>query len=161
MSSTSLAVVSQYLVDLIQANRTTIGLPTTTGVVNVFYGDQDTFTTTPMVCVEPDNKKRTLDRARRMTTIDFSIGILVYHSVITDPQANRKQADIMAEAIETLIHANPAFGFPYGTSTSPLVTHSFVEQIESGYVRKAGSTVRSSRLYVTAQNSRDILPPNP
>lgn len=152
----NLAVVTQYLVDKIQANRATLGMPTGTDVVNVFYGDQDIITSTPSVCVEPDNKHRILNGDRRRTVNEFRIGILIYQGLVTDPQTNRKDADELAEAIETLIHADATFG----ANPNQLVIHSLVESIESGYQKKGGSVLRSSRLTVTA-TSQTILPPNP
>lgn len=153
----SLPILTQYLVDKFVANKVLLGLPVSADVINVHYGDQETITFTPCICVEPDSKRRVLNGVRRRTENTFSIGVLIYTGLVTDPQVNRKDADELAEAVETLIHADATFG----ANPNQLVIHSLVESIESGYARKGGNTVlRSSRLMVSAM-SQTILPPNP
>lgn len=153
MTTDSYVALCDYLFNLISSNKGTVGLPTGTDVVNVFYGDQDTIQFVPAVCVEPDNKHREYNGVRRRTENSFRIGVLIYHGKVTDPQSNRRDADVMSEAIETLIHANATFG--------GLVISSLVSDIDSGYQRKGDNTVlRSSRLTVTGV-SQTILPPGP
>lgn len=152
----SLVAVTQYWVDKITASRAALGIPVVTDVVNVFYGDQDSVSAVPTICVEPNDKRRTLNGVRRTVETDFSIGILVYYGAITDPQFNRKQCDMLAEAIETLVLADATFG----AGASQLVIHSMVDSVESGYARKGNTPLRSSRLMVSAK-SKNILPPNP
>lgn len=152
----SLAVVTQYLYDKILANRTALGLPTGADITNVFYGDQDLIQFTPAICIEPDTKRRTLNGVRRRTENEFRVGILIYEGDHTDPQKNRKATDLLAEAVETLIHADATFG----TNPNQLVIHSLVESIESGYKKKGNSTIRMSRLMVIA-TSQTMLPPSP
>jgi len=151
--TSSYVTLCQYLFDLVVANKGTLGLSTAVDVVNVFYGDQDTIQFVPAVCIEPDNKHREYNGIKRRTQNDFRIGILIYAGKITDPQSNRKDADLLAEAVETLIHANPQFG--------GLVIDSLVTDIDSGYQRKGDNTVlRTARLTVTAR-TQTILPPSP
>lgn len=152
----SLAVVTQYLYDKIVTSKAALGLPVATDITNVFYGDQDLIQFTPCICIEPDQKRRTLNGVRRRTENEFRVGILVYEGDHTDPQNNRKATDLLAEAIETLIHADATFG----ANPNQLVIHSLVESIESGYKKKGNSVLRMSRLMVTA-TSQTILPPSP
>lgn len=148
----SYTAVCQYLFDLIVTNKGTLGLPIETDVVNVFYGDQDTIQYVPAICIEPDNKHRDYNGVPRRTQVDFRVGILVYVGQTTDPQGNRKAADQLAEALETLIHANPQFG--------GLVIDSLVTDIDSGYQKKGNTVLRAARLTVTAR-SQILLPPSP
>jgi hypothetical protein len=153
MTTDSLVAICDYLFNLIAANKTTVGLPVATDVVNLFYGDQDLIQFVPAICIEPDNKHREYNGVPRRTQNDFRVGILIYHGKVTDPQTNRRDADVMAEAVETLVHSQPQFG--------GLVISSLVTDIDSGYQTKAGNTVlRSSRLTVTGR-SQTLLPPSP
>lgn len=149
----SLVAICDYLLAKINANKADLGLATQTDIVNTFYGDQDVLQFLPAICIEPDAKRREYNGVRRRTQNDFNVGILIYQGKTTDPQSNRRAADVLAEAVETLIHADPQFG--------GLVISSLVEGIESGYQRKGENTViRAARLTVTGV-SQSILPPNP
>jgi hypothetical protein len=150
----SLVIVTQFIVDKIKAARVSLGMPT--DVENVIYGDQEQIPFNPYICVEPDNKRRTINGVKRRAEVDFAIGVLIYMGDITDPLSNRKDADTLAEAVEVVIDADARFGTP----PNDLVIHSFNESIESGYNRKGNSILRTSRLSVTAK-SQIILPPSP
>lgn len=138
-----LSVVSQALVDKIRTNQAGLGINA------VYYGDQDKIPTTPIACVEPDAKTNTLKSAQRMILIDFTAYILLYHSSVVSPQVNRSESDELAEAVETLIHADRTLG--------ELLIHCMITNVASGYANKAGSLVRASRLTFNGQ-SQALLP---
>lgn len=149
----SYVAICDYLLAKIVANKVTLGLSTATDVTNTFYGDQDTLQFLPAVCIEPDTKRRAYNGVARRTENNFEIGILIYEGKVADPQSNRRAADVLAEAVETLIHADPQLG--------GLVISSLVERVESGYQRKGANTViRTARLTVTGK-SQTLLPPSP
>ena len=145
----SYVTIAQYLYDKIVANKGPLGLSTAVDVTNVFYGDQDKIQFVPAICVEPDNKHREFNGVRRRTENDIRTGILIYHGRVADPQSNRKDCDIMAEAVETLIHNDPQLG---GNVISVLVT-----DIDSGYQTKGNSVLRSARLTVMSK-TQTLLP---
>lgn len=137
--SQSLSEVCTYVFNKLDASANKIAI----GYLAVFYGDQDKLPTTPMICIEPDRKVRTLNGVPRRTLVEFRVHVILYHSGVTSPQTNRRDADEMAEEIEALLHADPRLGASAGTQ---LAVNSLVTSIESGYVTKAGSLVRASRL---------------
>lgn len=120
----------------------------TTGLMGVFYGDQQKLPTTPVACVEPDGKSNSLKGAPRRIQVEYTVYILIYHSYIGSPEDNRKSADAMCETVEGLIHANPTL--------DGLVIHSMVTEVKSGYVNRAGQLTRASRLTVTAQSQSQL-----
>lgn len=114
------------------------------GLTDVFFGDQDLIPRSPAACVEPGTKERDLQGANRRTENTFTIYILVYHSEVRSPQSNRRDADVLAEAIETLLHQD--------ATLSGLVRHCYVVKVESGYARKQNGVMRSSRITFEASN---------
>jgi hypothetical protein len=139
----SLKVIATYYYDLLNANATTLGLKA------VYYGDQDHIPVSPVVCVEPEGKNRTLVRIGRGTDVEFSLYLLVYGASIRDPQTNRSDIDDLAERIEALIHQNERL--------DGLVVTSLVTRVESGYATKSNAIMRASRLTIEAR-SQERLP---
>jgi hypothetical protein len=137
VQTSSLPVLAQYLLDKVETDKVSLG------VVDVFYGDQNRFPNYPTVCVEPSDKDRELHGAPRRTQVDTTIYILIYHGKVQDVRQNLKECDILAEAVEALVHADPDLG--------DQVIHSLVTRVESGYATKADSIVRASRLTVVAR----------
>jgi hypothetical protein len=121
------------------------------GVVDVFYGDQRRIPRVPTVCVDPGQKNVEIVGAPRLVQNVFTIYIVLYHSQIVDNQINHKASDVLAQAVEDVIHADPTL--------TGLVAHSIVSSNESGYMNKdEGRTwFRGARLTITA-NSRTRLP---
>lgn len=146
--SASLADITQALVDKLTADATTLGLK------GVFYGDQDKLPATPIVCVEPDNKDVMSYSPFRKTEIEITVYIIVYHSAIESPQQNRKDADAMAEAIETFLNADKNLK---RTDHTDRVIHCYIKHVASGYAKKGNSVVRASRLTFSAR-TQDQLP---
>ena len=142
----SIEALASYVYDKITASMEDLG------VTAVFYGDQDLLPSSPCVCIETDDKVRVLRGATRRTDNTFTIYVLVYHSEVRSPQSNRQDADRLAEAIEAVLHLDPTLGTQ--------VQHSYVTQLASGYVRKGGQLMRSSRLTFEAKNTTQ-LPPSP
>ena len=114
------------------------------GLTDVFYGDQELIPRSPAACVETGTKDRSLRGATRRTDNAFTVYVLVYHSEVRSPQSNRRDADVLAESIETLLHQDKTLG--------GLVTHCYVTRLESGYSRKQNALLRSSRLTFVGEN---------
>lgn len=145
--STSLPDITQALVDKLTTNSASLGLK------GVFYGDQDKLSATPIACVEPDMKDNISISPFRKLEIEMTIYIVVYHSLVESAQLNRKDADNMADAIETLIHLDKGLLRLDGTAR---VTHCYIKRIASGYVKKGSSVVRASRLTFSARTQNQL-----
>lgn len=138
----SLVEVSESLYNKFEAAKGTLGIGA------VFYGDQNRLPVTPALCVEPDGKTNTLKSAFRVIAIEFKVYVLLYHGSVTSPQDNRRAADALAEAVETLIHADRTLG--------GLVTHCMVDEVASGYITKGSTLIRSSRLTFSAISQNQL-----
>jgi len=114
----------------------------------VFYGDQDKIPSTPAVCVEVNEKSRTMRGAQKTYTIEMEIYVIVYHSKVQSPQDNRLDADVMSEQVEALLHKDNKCG--------GLVIDSFVSKNESGTAQKAGSIIRSNRITFYAISAEQL-----
>jgi hypothetical protein len=112
------------------------------GLAQVYFGDQQNIPLTPVACVDPGGKSRALDGAPRRTLTVMTNYVLVYHYEVKSLQDVREDAERLAEAVETLIHADP-----YMTDS---VVHSLVTSVESGYLSRRNSLYRASRLTVEA-----------
>lgn len=138
----SVDVVTQYIIDKIKAACIANDIVTSTNVAlaadDVYYGDQEKFPRTPSVCVDPGNRQRALQGVSYRTDNNFTIYILVYHAMLQDNQVTRKEVQQLAEAIETLLHADPTLG---GN-----VIHSFCSLNESGYVYRNSTMYRTNRM---------------
>ena len=129
--------IAEALVAKLEANSTALGLK------GVFYGDQNKLPATPIVCVEPDIKDNVAMTPTRNLTVEVLIFLIVYHSAVDSPQANRQASDTLAEAIEDLIHEDP---FLLRNDATPRVVQCYIKSIASGYVKKGTGIVRASRL---------------
>lgn len=118
------------------------------GLQQIFFGDQDRVNTTPIACVEPDTKDSAYKGSMGLRSVQLQVYIIVYSAMIVSGQENRLMADQVGETIEKLLHNDIQFG-------GRVIDHQ-VTQITSGYVRKANSLVRASRLRVVA-NSQEMM----
>lgn len=134
----SLLTVSKYIETMLTTNQGPLGLQ------DVFFGDQTRIPRTPAACVEPGDKNRTLNGIPRRTQVDFTIYIILYLYRVKDAEAVREESDLVAEAIETLIHTDARLGGH--------VIDSIVTSVESGYQQKGNSLFRASRLTIGARS---------
>lgn len=147
--SNSIVELSEYWYDKLIDNKSNLGL------ADVFYGDQEKIPSTPVVCVEPGYKTNLLDLGAmaRKLNIEFNLSFLIYHSFITSPQENRRGADLLAEAVESMVHSDKQAG----TQPNNLVIHGYCTSVESGYTTKGNSLLRSCKVMYYAK-SQVILP---
>lgn len=143
MISASNVAFCDYLQDLLETNKASLGLQMVT------YGDQLKIPVSPMACIEPGVKHSELIAAHRGTEVTLTNYVIVYNSAITSVQQNRRDADVLAEAIETLINSK--------ATANGLVIHCFVTDIASGYITKDTSVLRASKITINAV-TRDRLP---
>jgi hypothetical protein len=126
--------------------------PSDSNPMDVWYGDQNTIGRTPTVCIEPDEKQRTLEGLPNMTVNEFTIFILVYHNKVQDMQLTRKECDVLAYEIEKLIHQD----LQLTNGGSPRLIHGFVRQNESGYTYKGNTLYRTARLTFYGKNKTSL-----
>jgi len=138
---TSIAKALQAKIVAAQASFTL--RPDDGGAIDVWYSDQDRLPRTPAICIEPDEKQRTLEGAPNMTINEFTVFILVYHNAVRDVQVTREECDRLAYEIEKLIHQD--LQLTNGDPT-PRVIHGYVRSNESGYTFKQGTLYRTARL---------------
>lgn len=121
-------------------------------LADVFYGDQNKIATTPIACVEPDNKATMLrnQALARVTDLVLIAQIIVYSSLVDTTEVNRIASDRLAENIETLIHLDPQLG--------GLVTHGYCTGIQSGYATKTTGLVRATRITYEGRTAQFVLP---
>jgi hypothetical protein len=122
---------------------------TANSVQQVLYGDQNKIGLTPLICVEPSEKARELVGVPRRTQVDMDVHVLVYYGKIQDVQLNRREGDLLPEAVEARLHEDPTCG--------GLVTNSMVSRLVSGFANKSGTLIRTTRLTFSVQ-SRVQLP---
>jgi len=136
--SDSLYTVAKYLENLITTAKAGLN------VSDVYYGDQEKIPRVPTVCVDTGSKRRELNGAPRRVMVDMELYVLVYTGAVASLSANREQDDLIAEAVETLIHLDATMG--------GLVIDSLVSDIEYGYALRNNSLFRTARLTVTARD---------
>lgn len=123
---------ADYLFTTLNSNKEELG------VVDVFYGDQDRIPRTPTICVEPDEVNRVLNGVPRRVSVNLRAFLICYHSEVRSPQSNRRDADLLAEAVEETLHQDATLG--------GLVIHSFATSVQSGYATKNNAVFRASRI---------------
>ena len=140
---TKLYEVADKVKALLVANKTSLGLH------SVFYGDQEKLPGNFVACVEPDTKKTEHKGMARTVNREFVLYIILYAASVKSPEINRRDADVKAEDIETLLNQDLTLG--------GLLLSSKVTEVASGYSTKEGVLVRSNRITFTGTTT-DRLP---
>lgn len=144
MNTDRVSVVTQAHYDLINVNKTALGL------ADVWYGDQVKLPRTPSDCVEagPMDREPAGVSGKGLTENTFRIYHLVYVGRVQDVQVNLKQAQELTEAMMDLLHTDMQFG--------DLVLYGYVRTIEPGFVRKADGLLKVQRLLWQGMNKTRI-----
>jgi hypothetical protein len=119
------------------------------GVQDVWLGDQNKLPRTPAICLEPGTKRRELDGLPRKTLVEASFFVLIYWGAVQDVQMNLTDSMTLAESVEAVLHADAQLG--------NTVIHSMVTESDPGFVMKAGTLTRATRLTFTI-TSQKMLP---
>lgn len=97
--------VSQYITDLVNANKVSLGLET------VYYGDQTIIPAMPSVAVVPGPLHREPTGAMRHYTLRFTVALFVMHRRLMQTNAARTKADLqMARSLVVLLHTDFTLG---------------------------------------------------
>lgn len=128
--SKSLDEVTQYLVDLLEANQVALGLTT------VFYGSQHIVTGFPLVVVDPQITRKERHATGNVFLYTFLVYLYVVHGKMTESRSARTKENIeQAEAVTNLIEQD------YGAGG--LLIDNFVEAEEPVYGIISGASVGS------------------
>lgn len=108
------------------------------GLKNIYYGDDDFAPAYPFAGVAPQPKDRDF-----ATTSQFDVklrtAITLYFGKLQMPEVNSREADILAENVEALLHSDFKLG--------GLVIFGFVSRVEPGVARTArGIVLKATRL---------------
>src|SRR3954470_19042415 len=122
-----LDIIGNYVYQLLLANKVPLGLQ------DVWYGDQNLTPTTPCAAVETGPKRREYNGAPRRYGVSIEVYVILYMERIQDQQLNRKQAEVLAEDVEILLHEDWTMG--------GLVIESFVSTSEPGYATRGRALV--------------------
>ena len=142
---TSMPDLIEYYKTLVTNNKTDLG------VTEVFIGDQRLFQGPVTVCVESDTKTNVVTRAAGGRSVDsvYRIYLLVYCNSIEDYHLNRKNTDIVADKVESLVYSYP--------TCQGKVYKLEIEQIESGYItRENNKVVAAARLTILLTERRTL-----
>lgn len=140
-----LSVVSQRIVDLIQASLVNNEDFFRPAVQDVYYGDQVKIPRSPSICVDPRQKTRTWPpQPSLMSEILFEVDLFIYHARVDGTQTVKLECDQLSEAIEEWLninHLNLA-----AADGNQLIIHGHVVENESGVSYKSGSLFHANRL---------------
>jgi hypothetical protein len=141
-----LDVITEAVFDAIVAQKTPLGLE------DIWFGEQSKIPRTPAVCVVGDSKRRDPSGAPRMVTNTFVVRVDVYISKVQDIQESDRDALVLADNVEVVLHSDLTFdGLVYG---------SLVTANEQGVFNKANTNFRSARLSLEL-TSKTMLPMRP
>lgn len=140
MTSTSIPEYTDYLVTLLEGGSL--------GLTDVYYGDQTNIPRTPSACVDSGEKGRELNGAPRRMMVTLEVYILIYHFKVDSAESNQRNADLLAEATEDLVHQDAKMG--------DRAIHSFVKRVESGYAVRGRDTFRASRMTVEIMQQEQL-----
>lgn len=139
------SIVSRVIKDFIEANKGDLGIEA------VYYGDQQTFPTTPVVCVEPALTTRDLSGIPYQTDNLFTVNILVYHELgLEGIEATQEACDDISELLADEINKESiAPQFAGGTRFGDVIISGHTSRLEYGYKMLSNRLMRCNRLVWT------------
>ena len=144
MPTDKITLVTQKIYDIIEANKSDLGLQT------VFYGDQSLVGKVPAVAVESGPRESGLAGAPsyRVDHI-FNVFILIYHAELRNTQVTKKECEEVAEAVENVLNANK--------NLDGLVLQGNVVGLDPGYANRANTIYRASRIHWQGTSKTQII----
>lgn len=101
----SLDDVTQYIVDLLTANSTLLGLN------GIYYGARSTITHFPVVVVDPQNAPKERHATGNVFRRTFTIYIWIAHDKMSQTRSGRTKENVqMGEAVITLLELDKSAG---------------------------------------------------
>ena len=120
--------VAQALVDLLQADWDTIGVPNKD---DIYYGDQQLYPRFPSVAVESAPQDREIQQTGLQQRIRFHMAIICVTGGLKDMAKRRKDADELAERVVDQIHTDRTLG--------AIVINGNITNIEPGFITRGGA----------------------
>lgn len=105
---------------------------------DVYYGDERNIPRTPTATVGGVRKRRELVATGHQTLNTFEVVVTIFHAKYASQQVNREECDAFAEGIEAFLHDDRRL--------DGNLVHSFVEQIEPGYMTRDNELMAATRL---------------
>jgi hypothetical protein len=122
MTNSDSSTLTQEVVDLLEAD-------VSLGLKAVYYGDQAAIPFFPSVTVEAGTKDRRYNQTGLQYSVEVPIYIMLYHGKAIDISVLRKEADELAEAVQSRLLLYRKLNF----SGTDLVTSSLVTSLEPGF----------------------------
>lgn len=138
-------VIAEYIKNLIDTNKVTLGVDT------VLYGDHNNIPGGITVTVMPGMKTRQLQGVANpgaRTRNRMIVLVTVYCNKTGDEETLSLETDQVAEDVEHLLHQDTTLG--------DNVIHGFVETWDPGYRFKTGSMFRATQLTHISQSKLNL-----
>ena len=138
-------VLAQYIFNLITTNKVSLSLD------SVLYGEQNEITPGKTVVVTTGRKDRSLARVAfpGAGTLNRMIVIVtVYNNTVGDEASKSLETDLIAEAVEHLLHQNTTMG---GN-----IIHGFVETWDPGVKFRSTSMFRATQMMFVGQTKTNL-----
>lgn len=144
----SLDVVASYILTLLKASASTLGVDSSRGF---YFGEQELLPTTPCISVVPGPETDVYDGVGgRPVMITFLTYVLLYVEVVRDIQLNTHQAAQLTTLVKHVVHADKNLG---GNVLDCLCI-----QVEPGYALKKGSLAAAARLTFRSRAKKILNP---
>jgi hypothetical protein len=127
-----LDVLAEKVHEIMLTNQSALGL------ADIWYGDQERVPRVPSLAVEPGPKNREWNGSPRRTQVTMDIYVLVYMEKVQGVQLNIRESTQLGEEVEAVLHAN--------ATVDGLVISSYVVENTPGYITRANTLMRASRL---------------
>lgn len=141
-------VLALAIRDLIELNKADLGI----GLV--LYGDHTQIPTGTAAMIMAMGKRRQLTSVAGpggMTENMLIVNIEIHRSVVSDEETNRRATDVMATAVEELLHADVTMG--------GIIIHGFIVQVDRGNTQFAnGSMFRTVRMTYNGKTKTHLTP---
>lgn len=135
------SVVARAIKDYIEFNKGNLGIKA------VFYGDQGTLPTTPVVCVEPAITTRDLSGATYRTDNNFTVNILVYHVSFDGTENIQEACDDLSETLQDALNSQSINAqLVQGDRFGGIVVSGHTARLEYGYKMLSNKLTRCNRL---------------
>lgn len=133
-----MADLTHSLVAVIDAVKEKLENDDTLVVEDVFYGDQNLIPNVPAIALEGRTFTEEPGDSGMLTSTTFEVMVLVYHSSIEGAEKTRRDADLYAEQVASILNV--------GRQLDGLLIHSWVSTIEYGYALRNDTMMRAARI---------------
>lgn len=142
-----LVAVADFLVQLVKDNSVVPDLDDWP-ITDVFYGDQEEIARAVTVCVDPGEVLQTDLYGSRRALYTMKHYIMIYIKTVGSMAQNRRICDQVAEFLKDVVETEPTL--------DGLVIQSSVTEVRPGYVQRGQSILRSTRLIIESQYTKQL-----